>query len=217
MSRCCGADVRWEWYPSTTQTLSAGGFVKMYEGPIESTIEQRAGSGSVGGFQNARSATVAGAELGGRLETGWLRELLDLPAILGQFYVQGNVAILFSEVTLMEQGSATRLQRPLEGQASYVLNAQFGLDRDDHDAAISLNVVGRRLYRAGVLFLPDVMLEAIPTLDAAWSWKFAQYWKLKLRVANILNPEIRFTQGGGEWRSYRRGVSFKAALEFKLE
>ncbi|MEO0601494.1 MAG: TonB-dependent receptor, partial [Myxococcota bacterium] len=76
-----GFDARWEWYPSTTESLTFGGFVKTYTNPIERTFLQRGGTNPTATFQNAVSAVVRGLELGGRIEP------------VENVYLAGNVAL----------------------------------------------------------------------------------------------------------------------------
>ena len=212
-----GVDVRWEWYPSPTESLTVGGFYKFYDEPIERTFIARSGTSPVGTFQNADSATIIGAEISGRFELAHVREWLDGPEILDNFYVMGNLAIMTSEVRLRQQGIASTAVRTLDGQADYAFNAQAGYSGDAHDVTVAFNSVGTRLHRAGIQGLGDVFLQPIDTLDVVWTWRA---WDedltagiFRLAGSNLLNPTFLWLQDGEVWRSFEKGIGINASLK----
>ncbi|MCA9553992.1 MAG: TonB-dependent receptor, partial [Myxococcales bacterium] len=215
-TRIDGFDMRAEWYPSATESLSLGGFVKLYQDPIETSFVQRAGTVSVSTFQNAKDARVLGLEVGGRIEFDRLQDWLGESSILEGLYLQTNLAILNSQVTLLEQGTATNVQRPLDGQASYVLNVQGGFNGEEHDVVVSFNQVGRRLFRAGSLDRPDVFLQAIPRLDITWTWRLRDWVSVRAGASNLVNPNITFKQGDEVWRQYKEGMTFRLTVNFGI-
>jgi len=128
------------------------------------------------------------------------------------------VALMQSEVTLSRQGIATNLQRPLDGQADYAVNAQAGYSGETHDVTFAFNAVGTRLHRAGRQPLPDIFLLPVPRLDVTWIWRM---WEtdstigiLRLSGSNLLNPTIQWEQGGLGWREFEEGIDLSAS--FKL-
>ncbi len=203
-----GADVRWEWYPSTTESITIGGFWKQYTDPIERSYLQVGGSDPVPAYQNADEARVLGLELGGRLE-------------FGPIYTVANLALLNSRVTLEESGVNTDSVRPLDGQATYTLNVQAGYSGEAHDVTVSLNVVGRRLHRAGAFTQPNVFLEPIEGLNAAWTWQVFETdhytGGLRVTASNLINPRWDWTQGGELWRDYRRGFQGSLSLNVGIK
>ena len=211
-----GADLRLEWYPSGTESAAIGGFLKLYDDPIERTFVQRAGTVSVGTFQNADEATVLGLETGGRIDLGRLKDIADVLSFFDDFFLQANIAVMTSQVTLSDQGSATRKERPLDGQAVYVFNLQTGYNGEDHDVVLAFNQVGRRLHRAGVLGQPDVFREAVPRLDLTWTWRIWEDGTLRVSGSNLLNPSVTLTQGGEVWRQFEEGLSVGASFKLAL-
>lgn len=219
-----GFDARWEWYPSTTESLTFGGFIKDYTNPIERTFLARGGTKPVPSFQNAATARVRGLEVGGRIE------------FVENLYATGNVAILDSLVILRDPGLDTNPERALDGQAKYTVNLQAGYSGDRHDATLSLNVIGARLHRAGAQGQPDIIFRSIPGLNAVWSWKALETDRyvggIKLQASNLLNPTARWTQqytspddaeiAPGRtfpekvWRRYQRGWNLGAQLTFGI-
>ena len=215
-TRIDGFDLRFEWYPSSTESLSLGGFAKLYTDPIETAFVQRAGTVSVSTFQNAKDARVLGLEVGGRFEFARLQDFIGELDLLEGLFLQANLAVMTSEVTLLEQGTATNVQRPLDGQAAYVLNVQGGFSGEAHDVVVAFNQVGRRLFRAGSLDRPDVFLEAIPRLDVTWTWRLEEWISVRASASNLLNPNITSTQGDEVWRQYRDGMTFRLSATLSL-
>lgn len=216
-----GVDVRWEWYPSPTESLTFGAFWKGYDDPIERTIQGRSGSAPVSTFQNAETARVLGLELSGRFEFGNFRDWFGGPEILDKFYFMGNVALMNSQVTLAQQGIATSRQRPLDGQADYAVNVQAGYSGETHDVTIAFNQVGTRLHRAGVRPLPEIFLQPIPSLDITWIWRI---WStdttagtFRLNGSNLLDPTLEWQQGSVIWRSYNRGIDINASFKLTFQ
>ncbi len=212
-----GVDVRWEWYPSATESVTIGGFWKQYTNPIERTFVNRAGSGAVGTFQNARLATILGLELGGRFEFGNFREWFGGPALLEKFYVLGNLTLMTSDVELSSQGIATNLNRSLDGQADYTFNVQGGYAGEKHDVTVAFNSVGTRLHRAGIEGLGDVLLQPVSRLDLVWTWRV---WEgpstngiFRLTGSNLTNPRFTWLQDGRVWREFETGATIGASFK----
>lgn len=209
-------DLRLEWYPSSTESLSIAGFTKLYADPIEQAAVQRAGSGTVSTLQNAKKGTVLGLELGGRFDLGRLADLHDSLEILEPFYIQANVALITSSVELSEQGTATNVERALVGQAPYVINIQAGLDGEEHDVVLSYNQIGERLFQTGNLMQPDYYLQPIGTLDITWTWRLWEYGQLKVGGSNLLDPKFTILQLDRVWREFRKGFAVGASFKLTL-
>lgn len=204
-------DVRWEWYPSATESLTFGGFAKYYTDPIEIVLDPQGGGSSVlRTLTNANEATVFGIEGGGRVELGRFAEMLD------KFYLQANATFLTSEVELSEGGINTSASRPLAGQAENVYNGQLGYDGEDHDITLTFNRVGRRLETAGANQLPDIFREPESYLNLTYGWQFVEKGELKFKASNLLNPEIKFSQGGKTDRIYQRGVTLSTSIKWSF-
>lgn len=211
-----GMDLRAEWYPSSTESLSLGGFVKLYDQPIENAFSQRAGTVSIATLQNAKDARVLGLEVGGRFEFARVQDWIGDYAILEGLFLQANLALMDSQVTLLDQGTATNDKRPLQGQAKYVLNVQGGFSGEEHDLVIAFNAVGERLFRAGTLSRPDVYLQTIPRLDITYTWRMQEWVSLRASASNLLNPNITFKQGDEVWRQYKEGMTFRLTVNFGI-
>ncbi|MEJ2502307.1 MAG: TonB-dependent receptor, partial [Gemmatimonadota bacterium] len=110
------ADLRVDWFWGPTELVSLGGFYKDMTDPVEQVFI--AAASSAYSFQNAESATVFGIEADLQLGLG------RIAAPLRPLGIQANSSWIHYEVSVRSGGiyQPTNLDRPLEGQAPYVLN-----------------------------------------------------------------------------------------------
>ncbi len=210
-------DARWEWYPSSQESVSLGFFSKDYTNAIEQSFVGVGGSALLRQVQNAAGATVSGTEASARLNL----DRLTAPVGLGgawarNSYIQANAAFIDSQVELASQDLATNAERPLQGQADSVYNLQLGYEGERHDVNLSWNRVGERLHLAGVQGQPDVYQQPVPRLDLNYSFQWTDSFKTKLSAGNLLDPEIEFTQGDRTYRQYTKGVDYGASLSWEF-
>lgn len=218
-TRIRNLDLRWEYYFSDTDSLSVGAFDKKFSDPIERL--RLPGSSPLLSFANARSAHNYGVELelrkgldfvGGR----WLGGV-----DLADFYVGFNYARIKSNVALDRASASyqTNLSRPMQGQSPYIVNTQLGYLSEDRgiEATLLFNRSGRRISQVGVQGQPDIYEEAFDALDFQFRQRFAQDWRWTLRLRNLLDPKVDYTQGGLSTREYRRGRELLLSLEWRPE
>ncbi|MEW6683777.1 MAG: TonB-dependent receptor [Nitrospirota bacterium] len=204
-----GLDLRWEWYPSGTESLTFGTFWKDFTNPIETV--KIPGFNAPRSFQNADEAINMGIELGYRMGLGSLGRSWEA------FFVAGNAAWIDSEVTLADTlFTNTNKTRPLQGQAPYVFNLALGFDGVSTDATILFNVVGERISEVGIQGQPDVMEQPAPELDVVFSQRLTRSFKYKLSAKNLLNPEVKFLQDDQILRSYRKGFEIAFSIGWDL-
>ena len=180
-------DVRWEWYPRAGETLSAGVFFKYFLDPIESIVAVSAVSGSVGTFDNAKSATNLGTEIDMRR------------SLVSDFWVTANASLIASRVDLSESGgNQTSDERPLQGQSPWVVNAQFSYENPDlrRNAAILYNVFGPRIVEVGTSGIPDTYEMPVHRVDLVMSQGFGPHWQIRAKGTNLLDWPVRQTTGG---------------------
>ena len=127
--------------------------------------------------------------------------------------------------------AVTSRQRPLQGQSPYVLNVFADYDNRDSGTFVRLlfNTFGRRIFAVSTQGLPDIYEEPVPTIDAVFSQRLFGVRKSRdsdlrnelrfnLGVTNLLNTEVRRTQGRDQDVTYsvRKGVSFSTGLSWSL-
>ncbi len=208
-TRIRNVDLRWEYYFSDSDSLSVGAFDKKFENPIERL--RLPGSTPLLSFANAASAHNYGVEFDAYKGLGFVG--------LDAFDLGFNYARIESNVEL-DAGSAsyqTNLSRAMQGQSPYVVNLQLGYDDpgDRFDANLLFNRSGRRISEVGVQGQPDIYEEAFNALDFQFRHRFAAGWNWTLRLRNLLDPEVRYTQGGLPTREYRKGREAMFSLEWR--
>ncbi|HPA00720.1 MAG TPA: TonB-dependent receptor [Chiayiivirga sp.] len=214
-------DLRWEHYFSGSDGFSVALFRKRFEAPIE--LVRTPASSELLELRNAETAFVRGIELeiGSNLgyfaDAGWMPEALreaipwyDLAASLNHTRIQSEVDLGASA------GIQTSSERPLQGQSPYLTNlALTWYDPDAvHEATVLYNVAGKRISKVGLQGLPDEYEEPFHQLDFSYSGRIAEGWKLRLRLRNLLDPEVQYTQGAQTSRSYRKGREIAVNLEW---
>jgi hypothetical protein len=205
------ADVRWELYPSPSEVLSVSFFAKQFTNPIERVYLGTSGTRVIT-FQNAQGASNLGVELETRTSLGRLSESLDA------FTVFTNATLMRSDIQLdATQASVTREDRPMIGQAPYVLNTglTWSPGRGTTSATLLYNVVGRRITDAGEIPLPDV--EEMPRNVVDLSLRFPFVYGLSARVdaKNLLDSPFRVRQGPVTREAYRFGRVFNIGLTWQ--
>lgn len=210
------ADLRVDWYPAPGELVSFGGYWKEIDDPIEQVFI--AAASSAYSYQNGDEATLFGLEL--ELQT----RLDRLHALLRDVSFQGNYSWIDSEVTVRRGEGAfdpTNLERPLEGQAEYVLN--LGLNYappSGIEAGVFFNRFGERLEAAGGSGVPDIFEMPRNSLDATLSFPVRGGARARIKGTNLLDDDYLFQQSANGitrlQRRYTVGRTFSVGLTWEL-
>lgn len=182
-------DLRVDFFPAPGELFSLGAFYKMLDEPIEQVFI--AAASTAYSFQNADEATILGIEADAQFGLGRLTRALEF------FSASVNYSWIHSDVTV-RAGSIfepTNMTRPLEGQASYVLNA--GLNWNNMkgvEAGLFYNRFGERLTAAGGSGVPDLFEQPRNSLDASIGFPLTGGAKARVRATNLLDADYRFIQ-----------------------
>jgi hypothetical protein len=197
-------DARWEWYPRAGEAISVAAFYKHFERPIERVLIQTSdGNAPDVTFQNARAADNYGVELE-------VRKRLDHLG-LAPLTVFANATLMKSKIKVdtTDGSSLTNENRAMVGQSPYVVNAGVEWQAPKGISVTALyNVVGRRIYEAGINPLPDAYEEARHLVDVSVRVPLLQTLTVKADAKNLLNEPYRITQGGLDQLYYLTGRSF---------
>lgn len=212
-------DLRWEYYFSPIESMSFGAFLKDFDNPIEKT--RLPGSGTLLTLENAKSARNYGLEFDVSKGFDFVADWPGFRTIHGDWanwYVAMNYARIRSRIRLDPESSSfqTHLDRPMQGQSPYVTNLQIGHRAGDgsSEATLLYNLSGRRIAEVGVAGQPDIYEEPFKQLDFAYRHMLDAAWSFKLRLRNLLNPKVRYTQGSLPVRTYHRGREVLFTLEW---
>lgn len=204
-------DLRWETYFSPTENFSIALFMKEFVNPIE--LIRLPGSGILS-LKNAETAENIGVEVAAYKNLGFIHDWFE------SMYVSGNISWIDSEITLRDEDAAalTSQVRPLQGQSPYVFNMQVGYDNPNRDieATLLFNMFGERISEVGSLGAPDVYEEPFPQLDFVYKHGFGAGFKLKVKLKNLLDPQVEFSQGPELTRRYHKGREVSIGLEWEL-
>lgn len=231
-SSILNADLRYEWYPSSGEIVSAGAFYKDFTDPIE----LRLNSASVATrrqyqFQNAESAILYGAEFEFRKSLGFISESSSW---LNRLYFNGNASLIFSEVSLGNvDASGNKLpptKRPLQGQSPYLINAGFQYDgANGLNFSLLYNRIGERLALVGNDDFGDIYEKPRNLVDFQVSQKIMKKkGEIRLTIGDIFNmPYVTYENRNSKktfeaasdrvFTSFRPGTTITVGFNYNLD
>ena len=208
-------DLRWDWFRGAANLVSVSAFYKDIEKPIEQVFI--AAASTAYSYQNARDGRIYGVELDARQRLGTY-------GLWQNFMLQGNLALINSEVNVIETGTfqPTNLKRPLEGQSSYTLNlgAIYLTGSGSSEFGVFYSRFGRRLSAAGGFGVPDIFEQPRNIIDFNYCQRLAGGLGLSVKAANLLNEPYQWTQDANGivqiQREYRTGVNISVGLKYEF-
>lgn len=251
------ADLRWETYFSLDESVSLGVFYKYFQNPIE--IAQLQGPSFTKVPINIDEANNIGVELewafqlrflsdamrrlmigidfaSAERERRWRRSLGALASFFRDLRTTGNVALIHSRINYGDQKTVngvavanTSSERPLQGQAPYVINAAIGYrnavswnqSKPVHTSVfLNYNVVGPFIFDLGLEGVDDLYQQPFHQVDLVIRQQFGHIVSAGLEFGNILNPVSLQTVGsdrdGEVVEEARRGRSVTVSVSLDL-
>lgn len=185
-TKVTNADLRYEVYPRAGELFTVGVFYKYFKNPIEQVYSFGSGGASTYNFANPNSATAYGAELE-------FRKKLSFSNVLQNFTFQSNLSYIKSKV----KDETLSIDRPLQGQSPFVINAglMYDLEKQGISATLLYNQIGKRIAFVGSVEQPDTYESSRPLLDFQFSKKLLKNKaEIKLNVQDLLNRTLYFYQ-----------------------
>ncbi len=200
VSHAWNADLRVEWFPNPGEVIAATAFFKAFDQPIEQVAGIGNGGAGLLSWENLDHAVNVGGEIELGKKLGFLAKA-DTAArrVLNDFTLGGNVAIVWSRVTLPDACYApgtidppagaveredcrtgftayTSAVRALQGQSPYSVNAYLDYDneRSGTNVRVLYNGVGRYIEFVGTNNNADVYREAVHALDLTFGQRVWQ-------------------------------------------
>lgn len=208
-------DLRWEWYPTSSEFIAAGAYYKFIEKPIE-VYEFGYGNWSrlSRSWRNNKWAELYGVEVEIRKNLSFLpfRFANRFSMILNASYIYTQVR---SDIEVEPNMTvAMRLSRPLTGSSPYVLNANLYYESPKNKTvlALSYNYMGERLIATSPSFVGDLYEKEQHLFDVVILYPLGKYVKLKAGVQNMLNKDMIRWRDGNLDGEYTPG-QFKDARE----
>ena len=186
-TKVTNADIRYEIYPRAGELFTIGAFYKFFNNPIELAFNQT-GAGSSNTFNYLDNDKTTAQTFGAELE---FRKKLDFVPAFERFTVQGNFSYIHNRVKFNEQ----TLDRPMQGQSPYLINAalQYDIEEAGLYATFLFNEVGRRILYVGNEQVPAVWEAPRALLDVQVAKKIMNNKaELKLNITDLLNQPANF-------------------------
>ncbi len=188
-------DLRYEWYPSTGETVSAALFYKYFKNPIEATFLDAGGSYTYTS-ENADSADAYGIELDIRKNL----EFMGLKNVDFTF----NGSLIDSKVFFADD--SMEHDRPMQGQSPYLVNAGLYYNGARNGLTVSMmyNRIGKRIVGIGKVDtsaggsidndIPDMYEMPRNSLDIVIGKKLGQHWEVKFSCKDVLSEDSIYCQ-----------------------
>ena len=193
-------DIRYEVYPRGGELFTFGVFYKYFKNPLEAYLNPASGDGSTYNLLNADEANSFGVELE-------FRKKLDFNTSLKNFTVQGNVSYIYNRVK--------SLDRPMQGQSPYLLNAgiQYDLEKYGLSTTLLFNQIGRRIALVGGSDVnkdqPPIWENPRPVLDLQIAKKVLKSrGEVKLNISDILNKKAVFYNDNNDNKKFDNNDSY---------
>lgn len=228
-SEMWNAELRYEWYFGRDQRLTAAGFFKAIDRPIEAYTSQ-ADSSINTSYANAPKATLYGAEFEVQkyFPLNWGSRRLVL---IGNYtFTQSKISVGTDDVTVVN--GVTENARnyffdgaPLTGQSDHLVNAQIGLEDQDRlsQQTLLITYASPRVTSRGPSGQPDLREKPGVQLDFVARQGVALLGKeieLKFEARNLTGRTYQEVQEAGDNRIYfnryklGRTFSLNASLKF---
>lgn len=233
-ARIDNIDIRWEWFPSSTEQILAGVFYKYLKNPIEQvfvTSDGKIGAGT--------DAYYMPANLGNAKNMGFE---IDVIKYIRHFGVKANYTYTHSEITTSKrqykEGSAeyktgVTQTRPLVNQAPHTANLSLLYKDTEHgwNAQLAASFTGTKLALVSPFKDADQWDKAMFGLDFSAEKKFHNGISLFFKANNLLDAKRErylktVNQSNLEYEgqksdktivgTYRYGRTFLLGVRYKL-
>jgi hypothetical protein len=180
-------DLRYEVYQRPGELFTIGAFYKHFKNPIELAFNQT-GAGSSSTFNYLDNDKTTAKAYGAEIE---FRKKLDFMHAFKRFTLATNFSYIYNRVTFGQE----ELDRPMQGQSPYLINAslQYDIEEKGFYTTLLFNEVGRRILYVGNEQLPPVWEAPRPLLDLQIAKKFMDdKAQIKLNISDLLNQQARY-------------------------
>ena len=222
-------DARLEWYFGAADSLSLGVFRKTFDDPIE--IGKVQAQNDIYTWFNGEEAELDGIELELRKDLPFA-EWFGWSEAFNHFTLNANVSFIRSSVLLFGAGEspadvpvtgARRIaqlfenERDLTGQSDVLGNLILSYTNYGRgvESSLAYNHTGERIILVGAENAPNIVEEANGELDFLLRYSFELFSReleAELKVKNLLNSKVEWTQGGLPYESYKPGVSYSLGV-----
>ena len=203
-TKVTNADLRYEIYPASGELVTVGVYFKHFDRPIEYYFNRTGPATNTFNVANTKTATAFGAEFE-------FRKKLDfITGVLKNFTATGNFSYIYSRVK-----DTVSLNRPLQGQSPYLINAglQYDAEKIGFSSTLLFNQIGRRILFVGDKSIPDIWENPRPLLDIQLAQKILKKrGEIKVNISDIFNRRADFYHDLDYNDKYKKGTKDVLAI-----
>ena len=207
-------DVRYEYYPSSTEMVHVGAFYKTFLNPIQQVVLSSGGDSRSFTFINGESAYATGIEADVRKNLVMVDSLFH-SNFFSNFSLVGNVALTASALHIKNTINQANVM-PLQGQSPYIVNAGLYYQNDSIGFQINVlyNVFGPRVFLLGTLDYPSIGELPRNTVDISMSKSIGKYFSVNLGVQDLLNNPVYYVQDTNKDNHFSSDGTDKLIMKF---
>lgn len=208
-------DLRFEYYLSDNESITAAAFRKDFTDIIERTVSIVSGSSNstIYRYDNGGDAFAQGIELSFSKDISFDNDFVGLK-------VSGNASFIDSEVEELNASGNVSATRQMQGQPDMLANFQLEADEleSGREYTLVLNYTGESLDSVSTSeLLPDFMKASRAALDVSFKQPVIyDELEIKATIKNITNSEVLIEQGGRMIKRYKPGSEFKLGLTYNF-
>jgi hypothetical protein len=196
VSRIKNYDLRFEYYPTGNEILSASVFYKDFDKPVERFYNIGTVTNSVV-YKNLYSATAKGFEIDVRKSLGFIDAgsawLQNLYISSNYTYLKGEISYVVDKVpgTQKDTFFIVKGNRPIQGLSPYIINAGLNYQGKSWGFNIGYNRFGRRIVFGGTDFNLIQYENPRDIVDIQLSTKvLKQKAEIKFNIADVFNQDF---------------------------
>ncbi|WP_173003008.1 TonB-dependent receptor domain-containing protein [Chitinophaga sp. SYP-B3965] len=211
-SRIKNYDLRFEYYPSSTEILSASVFYKDFDQPVEMFYFIGSVSNAMV-YRNLHSATARGFEFDIRKSMSFISRgsswLQNLYFSANATFLKGGIKYIItkSPFTSRDTSFFANGNRPIQGLSPYIINSSLNYQSKSWGLNISYNRYGRRIVNGGIDPILVQYENPRDVVDLQLSTRLMkQKAEIKFNVADLLNQyfiiysnNINYEQAAGRY------------------
>lgn len=205
-------DLRYEFYPTGGQLLSAGVFYKTIANPVEFSIDLSQPFTTFT-YRNEKSATIYGLELEAKKNL----DFISKSKFFTSTSVFANLSLIKSGLSF-DAGSQAKQDRPLQGQSPYIMNIGLTYQNEENGwfGSAVFNRVGRRIAYVGVdskfsATRQDIFEAPRSVIDLQLGKNIGKL-NIKLTVGDLLRNDLIFYQDADNNGKYNATTGQNADL-----
>ncbi len=212
-------DIRYELFPNPGEVVSFSLFYKTFTNAIEETIFPQ---------QSELTRTFANAEgtaLNYGLEVEVRKNLGFISPILSNFAFNINLALIYSDLRVLQGGEGTDDHRPMWGQSPYTVNVGLFYRHPDWNTSVNIgyNTYGKKIIQVAQQGIyqnvsdPHIYEMPRDIIDLSIIQPFTNGLEVKLAVKDLLNQALVWKQSDKLTLSNINGTTISLGMSYILK